>query len=74
MRVFVTFGQVHLHVINGQVFDKDCIAVIDCEDHAEGRAKAFELFGRKFCVTYGEEFDMHKILDRFPRGLINVAQ
>jgi hypothetical protein len=68
----VTFGQQHVHSVNNKTFDKDCVAVITAENHAEGRAKAFEYFGPKFCFTYfDDQFDDQK-LSYFPRGLIYV--
>jgi len=29
MKTFVTFGEDHVHQIGGEVFDKDCVAVVD---------------------------------------------
>ena len=69
MTTYVTFGQVHVHSINGKTFDKDCVAVIASESHKEGRRKAFEYFGDKFCFEY---FDQIPNLKYFPRGLLNV--
>lgn len=69
MTTYVTFGQVHAHRINGKTFDKDCVAVIESDTAAEGRSKAFELFGRKFCFEYFNELPEMKY---FPRGLIEV--
>jgi len=67
MKSYVTFGQDHRHVINGTVFDKDCVAVVDGD-----RARVFELFGPKFCFMYAEgNFDLLK-MHHFPRGLIEV--
>lgn len=70
MQLFITFGQVHRHEIDGLVFDKDCVAVIDCETYGEGREKAFKAFGPQFCLTYDKLPPMH----HFPRGLIEVPQ
>lgn len=69
---YVTFGQIHRHVIDGIIFDKDCVAVIEASSRKQGREKAFEIFGRKFCFEYFEdEFD-RDILKHFPRGLVHV--
>jgi hypothetical protein len=69
---YVTFGQDHLHRINGVTFDADCVAVFDAPNHEQGRAKAFELFGPKFCFEYhGAQFD-NKNMKFFPRGLVQV--
>ncbi len=69
MTTYVTFGQSHTHSLNGKTFDKDCVAVIKSESRAEGRRKAFEYFGYKFCF---ECFEQIPNLKYFPRGLINV--
>lgn len=71
-KTYVTFGQAHVHEIGGDVFDKDCVAVIDCDSAKDGRDKAFEFFDRKFCFSYfGEEFN-HDNMKYFPRGFVNV--
>jgi hypothetical protein len=65
--IYVSFGQAHVHNINGIIFDKDCIAAVD-----GGREEVFELFGSKFCTTYDEE-EIREILHYpFPRGIIKV--
>lgn len=71
-KTYVTFGQTHTHSVNGKTLDKDCVAVLTTASYDEGRAKAFELFGAKFCFEYPAcnfNFDDMKY---FPRGLIEV--
>ncbi len=69
---YVTFGQTHVHSVNGKTFDKDCVAVIKANSKSEGRDLAFEYFGDKFCFEYHDtEFD-NRSLNYFPRGLMNV--
>lgn len=69
---YVTFGQAHVHRINGVTYDADCVAVFEADTAVEGRAKAFELFGRKFCFEYHDlEFD-HTSMRFFPRGFVEV--
>jgi hypothetical protein len=50
MKTYVTFGHSHMHRINGNIFDKDCVAVVSGD-----RKKVFELFGDKFCFEYPED-------------------
>ena len=69
MKVYVTFGQKHAHSLGGRTFDKDCVAVIDCADYAEGRAKAFELFDAKFAFCY-PDFDSVD-MNYYPGGLLS---
>jgi hypothetical protein len=74
-KTYVTFGQDHRHVIAGEVFDKDCVAVLVHPDdvNGHGRDLAFDLFGPKFCFEYDEYEFLHNVsMDYFPRGLINV--
>jgi hypothetical protein len=71
MKTYITFGQDHVHHVNGRVFDKDCVAVIEAATSAAGRAKAFELFGPKFCFEYFEtEWKGTEQMKYFPRGYI----
>lgn len=72
MKTYITFGQSHRHEINGKVFDKDCVAIIESDSASAGRDLAFEIFGRKFCFEYPEDrFDMNS-MRFFPRGFIKV--
>ena len=72
-KLYVTFGQEHSHVIVGKVFDKDCVAVIDCTTLEDARNKAFEYFNRGYSFKYYDrQFDMAD-LQYYPRGLIEVT-
>ena len=73
-KTYVTFGQIHRHVINGTVFDKDCVAVITTNNPKEGREKAFELFGKQFCFEYPEQYKSEINMQYFPRGEIEVSE
>lgn len=55
MKHYVTFGQQHAHRINGITLDCECVAVYECDSPEEGRDKAFEAFGPKFCFEYSEK-------------------
>ena len=70
MKVYITFGQVHTHRVNGKTFDCDSVAVIEAESYAAGRARAFELFEDKWhqCLESAPK------MEYFPRGLINVER
>ena len=67
MKTFVTFGQGHFHEINGTIFDKDCVAIVN-----GNRDKVFELFGPEFCFEYDEPNWDESIMRYFPRGYIKV--
>lgn len=72
MTTYVTFGQDHLHVIDGVTFDRDCVAVIISNNAQEGRAKAFKTFGAKFCMEYFDDEFNPSMMTFYPRGLINI--
>lgn len=64
-KTYITFGQVHRHVINGVIFDKDCVAEVDLPEK-EARA----IFHPKFCFSYT---DLDKVgMHFYPRGLIQL--
>jgi len=73
MKVYVTFGWGQEHEINGKVFDKDVIGVLEVENEEAGRAKLFELFEGKFCTTYTDK-DMvdEKILKYCSKGYEDI--
>jgi hypothetical protein len=70
MILYISFGQVHTHSVNGKTFDKDCLAGIECTDWHDGRKKAFEYFGDVFATSYEELTP--ELLQWFPRGVIPV--
>ena len=72
MKTYITFGQAHVHSVNGKTFDKDCVAVIEAENESAGREKAFKYFGPKWHQSYSEKRWKDSLLDYFPRGLIQV--
>jgi len=73
MKTYVTFGQDHYHHIGDKIYDKDCVAVIESASASEGRARAFEMFGPKFCFEYPEKFFNMDDMKYYPRGFVSVA-
>jgi hypothetical protein len=71
-KTYVTLGQGHTHRINNQTLDRDCIAVIECEDERHGRALAEELLKMEFHRTFFEEKFDQRTMHYFPRGMINI--
>ena len=69
---YVTFGQTHVHSVNGKTFDKNCVAVFEAEDYTHGRQKAFKYFGSVFCFDYHSEQWNEDNLKWFPRGYIEL--
>lgn len=71
MKIYVSFGQIHVHSVNGKTFDKNVLAEISCSSMEEGRDKAFEYFGDKFGTTYDEKSALSN-LHYFPNGILPV--
>ena len=67
MKTYVTFGQDHMHRVNGKIIDKDCVVVVNGDG-----AKVFEIFGSKFCFEYPEEHWDDAKMKYFPRGYVEV--
>jgi len=77
MTTYVTFGQSHRHEIGDKVFDRNCVAIIESDTRDQGRARAFDVFGPKFCFEYFDEEWKGDEADRmqyFPRGYIEVPE
>ncbi len=70
MKYYVTFGQAHNHIIDGVVFNGDCVAVINAGSYNRAVDKAQEFFGLKYCLVYGRLEDVN--IEYYPRGLIPV--
>lgn len=70
--LLVTFGQVHVHSVDGKTFDKDCVAKV-AGNTPGTRDRVRELFGDKFFTTYQPEKQFDPTFMRhFPRGVIEV--
>lgn len=72
MKIYITFGQIHVHSVNGKTFDKDCVAVIEAESEIAGRAKAFEYFKKEWHQSCTEDGMNKEMMSYFPRGLMPV--
>ena len=68
MKVYITFGQVHTHSVNGKTLDKDSVAIIEADSIGDGREKAMEMFDGVFHRALGKAPDM----SYFPRGFIAI--
>ncbi len=74
MKVFITFGQVHVHTINDVFLDKDCVACFLSQhtDPYEAREEIFKLLEGEFHQTYFDELP-DDILHHYPRGVVEVV-
>ncbi len=69
MKYYVSFGQIHLHRIDGITLDADCLLQITALDLQAARDRAFEALGRKWFTVYTEENVDFKY---FPRGAVTI--
>ena len=72
MKQYITFGQDHIHRINEQIIDKDCVVELEGNSFEEIRKKALECFGTKFSMQYSEERIDEEFMKYFPRGIIKL--
>lgn len=71
MKAYITFSKSHIHKINGKVFDKDCVAVIEC-DESRIKDKIFEYFDQRYSRVYSEEERDLIMISFYPRGFIKI--
>ena len=62
---YFTFGQVHVHSVNGRTWDKDTIVKITAEDP---RAVMVETFG----IRWSHEYDEPPNVELFPKGIVEL--
>lgn len=72
-KFIITFGQCHVHKVNGHNIDKDCVVRYEAQNHTEARDKAFAHFDDKFFTTYEEADFGQDSLEHFPRGIIDIS-
>lgn len=64
---YFTFGQSHVHRVNGKTFDCDCVVKITAEDP---RQTMFDTFGPKWAMQYDEMTPERE--SWYPRGIIDL--
>lgn len=67
---YVTFGQCHVHHMNGVTLDKDCVGVIKAPTQEQARELAMTWFKGKFGTSYCSI--EHLDLQYYPRGLVEI--
>ncbi len=73
LKGYVTFGQMDVHHINGQVLDKDCVAVIEISSPLSAEYHAGKMFGNKWCRAYSESGWKPENMKYFKRGSIDLT-
>ena len=67
MKFYISFGQSHVHRIDGKIFDRDCLCEVEAQSEDAARDIAFKAFGAKWGTIY-EALEGH--IEHFPRGPI----
>ena len=70
-KFYISFGQIHIHSINGKTFDKDCLARIEAESYEEAHKKAMEIFNGVFHNCH-EENELSQVIEYYNRGVIAI--
>lgn len=64
---YFTFGQTHVHSVNGKTFDKDCVVKVTADSP---RDIMFITFGRKWSMEYDSIEQVG--IEFYPRGVIEL--
>ena len=70
-KFYITFGQVHVHSVNGKTFDKDSLCENEAESNREAHDRAMDVFNGVFHHCKGED-QLEKLLPYYPRGIIKL--
>ncbi len=68
-KYYVSFGQIHVHRIDGITLNADCLLQITAPDLQAARQRAFEVLEREWFTVYSEE---NVDFEWFPRGAIII--
>ncbi len=72
MKYCITFGQAHIHKINGRMLDKDCVAVITAMSGESGLKLAERYFGKQYSRVYLEDEFGDNHMQYYPGGKVEV--
>lgn len=67
---YFSFGQVHVHHVNGFTYDCDVLVKITSEDPM-GTMTAY--FGREWSMEYTDEDDVLQHMQYYPRGIKELS-
>lgn len=68
MKFYISFGQIHTHLINGHTIDKDCLVELEATTRKAAHEMAMSLFNGVFHNVY----DKLPNMSYFPRGVIKL--
>ena len=73
MNHYFTFGQSHVHRIQGKTIDCDCVARVKADTHEEARNFIFMETEGRFCFSYDDSsWSEEEQMPYFPRGYIDL--
>lgn len=72
-KMYVTFGRVHKHVIENNILDVECVAVINVTCYPEGIQKVKKLFGQDYNMYYFDKDFPLSTLKYYSRGFIKLS-
>lgn len=72
IKVYITFGQIHSHIVNNKKLNKDTVGIIEANDYEQGRNLAFDWFKGKFhcCILESDWND--EDMTYYPDGYVNI--
>lgn len=71
-KLYISFGQTHVHRVDGKTFDRNCLCLVEGEDYTDCRKQAFDAFSGRFAFDYKEN-QLDYILHHFPRDIIPLV-
>ena len=70
MKIYITFGQIHVHRYNNITLDRDCVAMMESPDEESVRRFLFDRFDNKYSTTYPHVPEMKY----YPRGIVDIGE
>lgn len=66
---YFSFGQAHVHEVDGVTLDKDSLVAIKAPSAGAARQLMFNTFGRRWAMQRGHD-ELADALPHFPRGIV----
>ena len=67
---YFSFGQSHIHRIDGITLDADVLLKVEAKDSEEARDRVWKAFEAKWSMQYNEDTVNFKY---FPRGAVEIS-
>ena len=73
-KMYITFGSKHQHRVNGNLLDKESVAVFQCRTGLEGMKMAVDYFSDKFAFAYFDTEWKSEDIAYYSRGYVMLPQ